>query len=292
MNIISRYILREFLKILLMALLGFVLVFLIVDFLDRIDNFLEVQIPLGRVAYYFLMSVPNVIFHMTPVSVLVAVLISLGLLARNSEIVALKAGGVSLYRLAIPVFLSAVLISLLCFFLSDMIIPRTSAQANAIWNVEVEKHQDLSSLVRRDIWFRSKGGLLNLRVYDRLKRSMKGISFYHLDDNFRLVERTEAKSARLVDDRWELHNGLVKTYMPNGQLSVRRFKRELINLPEMPDKFTQVTSSAEEMNFNELSGWVRRMEPKGTTPCATRWICTLSCLIPLSAPSWPLSGCP
>ncbi|MBW2619346.1 MAG: LPS export ABC transporter permease LptG [Deltaproteobacteria bacterium] len=300
MNIISRYILREFLKILLMTLLGFVLVFLIVDFLDRIDNFLEVQIPLSRVAYYFLMSVPSVIFHMTPVSVLVAVLISLGLLARNSEIVALKASGVSLYRLAIPIFLSAVLLSLLCFVLSDIIIPRTSAQANAIWNVEVEKQQDLSSPVHRDIWFRSESGLLNLRVYDRLKRTMNGVSFYRLNDGFRLVERTEAKSARWVNDRWEFHDGLVKTYLPDGQLSVRRFKREMINLPEMPDKFTQVTSSAEEMNFSELSDWIRRMEAEGYDPLRYEvdlhlklsfpFICAIMALIGLPIAFWKEKG--
>ncbi|MFH1090189.1 MAG: LptF/LptG family permease, partial [Pseudomonadota bacterium] len=142
MSIISRYLLREFGRILLFSLTGCVLVFLIVDFLEKIDNFMDAGIPLARVAWYFLLNIPWVFFNMAPVAVLVATLISLGILARHSEIVAFKAAGVSLFRLSLPILLASMLISVLMFVLSDTVIPKTSAGVNSIWTTEVEKRKD------------------------------------------------------------------------------------------------------------------------------------------------------
>ncbi len=68
----------------------------------------------------------------------------------------MKASGISLYRLALPLILAAVVISVLLFLLADTVMPHTSARVNEIWEGEVERRQDLNSPLRTDIWFRSR----------------------------------------------------------------------------------------------------------------------------------------
>jgi len=300
MRIISRYILSEFSRVVIFTLTSFVVVFLVVDFLEKIDNFLNVGVPLTRAGYYFLMIIPAAIFHLTPVSILVAILISLGLLARNSEIIALKANGVSLFRLAVPIVLAANLFSVLIFVLSDTVIPFSSAEANTIWKVEVEKQQEASADLHRDVWLRSGSLVLNLGLYNEATMTIERVSFYRLDEKFRLVERIEAESARWIGDAWELREGLVKNYLSDGQLKVRHFKKEAFDLPELPRTFAVTQRSAEEMSFGELAGWVRQMEAEGYDPLRYEvdlhmkvsfpFICTIMALIGLPIAFWKERG--
>ncbi len=300
MKLISRYVLTEFFRILAMTLMGLVLVFLIVDFLDRIDNFMEVHMSLGRVGYYYLMSIPAVVFQLAPVAVLIAILISLGLLARHSEIVAMKASGVSLYRVSMPLFAASIMISLLVFGLSDTVLPNTSSEVNTIWNVEVEQQRDSASPLRKDVWFRSEDGIINFKIYNQETKRARGVSLSRLTRNFRLVERIEALSGDLQDGVWVFHNGLVKTYPPNGKVFVRHFEAERIPLPDLPEEFAQVQRAADEMSFADLSNWIRRMENEGYDPLRYRvdlqlklafpFLCAIMALIGLPLALWKEKG--
>lgn len=300
MKIISRYVLREFFRVLAFTLMGLVFVFLVVDFLDRIDNFLEVHVPMARVAYYFLMSVPSVVFQLAPVAVLVSILISLGLLAQNSEVVAMKASGVSLVRLSRPIFFASLLIAGSVFFLSDTILPRSSAEVNAIWTIEVERQQDAASPIHHDVWFRKENLVLHFLRYDERARTIDGVTIYRMDKNFRLAERIEAQSALLAGGHWEFRDGLIKTYLPDGQVSVRRFEHDAIELPDMPQEFSHVQRSADEMSFAELTAWIRQMEVEGYDPqryqvdlqlkIAFPFMCVIMALIGLPIAFWKEKG--
>ena len=107
----SRYIVRQFLGIFIPILASFILLGVIVDFFDRLDILLRHNATVSAAARYFLFKIPLMITQVTPAAVVTAVLLSFGLLSRHNEIVALRAGGVSLGQTALPVIGMAVLIS-------------------------------------------------------------------------------------------------------------------------------------------------------------------------------------
>ncbi|MBW2085491.1 MAG: LPS export ABC transporter permease LptG [Deltaproteobacteria bacterium] len=300
MKVVNRYLLEEFIRTLGIILLSFVLIYLIVDFLEKIDNFLEADVPLIRVVYYYLMSIPAILFNVAPVAVLVSVMIFLGLLARHSEIVALKAGGISLYRVSIPILWMALFMSLLLFGLSETVIPYTSAQTNAIWNVEVEKRQDTSSGRYEDVWYKGEGIIYNFQVYDQPARVLEGVSLYRFDEKFVIHERIEAKEARWIDGRWLFFQGLVKRYLNDGELRLEYFDQAVFELPEMPEDFSRVTRSPDEMNFESLYRYARRVEAEGHDPVryyvdlnlkiAFPLICFVMALIGLPIAFWREKG--
>jgi lipopolysaccharide export system permease protein len=266
MKIIQRYLLTEFLRHLGLVLLTFILVFLLVDFLEKIDNFLEAGVRLPRVLYYYLLLIPSVVFNLAPVAVLVSVMITVGLMARRSELVALKASGVSLFTISLPFVLTALAVCLMLFGLSESVIPYTSVKTNAIWNVEVEKKQDASTGRYKNVWFKSGGMIGNFQVYDRPGQKLAGIGLYRFDPGFHLTERVEAKEGRMIGGRWEFDRGLVKSFEKGGRFVVQPFQQEFFDLPALPEDVSRVTRAPEEMSFEGLKAYARRVRAEGHDP--------------------------
>jgi lipopolysaccharide export system permease protein len=300
LTIISRYILSAFLRVLALTTAGFVLVYLVVDFLEKIDNFLEVGLGMDRAAYFFLLSIPSIVFYMTPVAVLVAVLISLGLKARHSEIVAFKAAGVSLFRLSRPIVIAAFGVSGAMFLLSEMVIPNTSSVVNTIWDVEVEQSGDRLENVRRNIWIKADDVIIHVNKYYRNDDRIEGVSLFRFAGDFNLENRIEAASASRTGDRWRLIDGIDKRYLSGGRIHVDHFREMAVDLPPLPDDLGLVERSADEMSSRELVQWIEHMEMGGYDPMRYRvdlqmkysfpFICVIMVLIGLPIAFWKEKG--
>ena len=300
MKIYSRYILTEFTRILGLTLTGFVLIFLIVDFMEKIDNFMEAGLPITKTFYFFLLTIPSVIFYVAPVAVLVAVLVSLGLMARSSEIVAFKASGLSLYRLSVPIALAAIGISMAMFLISDLVIPDTAARVNTIWNLEVEGDAQAASNIRRNVWLKSDKGIYYFKMYDRANLFAEGVSIFLFDDHFVLKKRIEAAAAHIKDGQWELLDGLSKDYDEAGQIEARPFAALIQPLPALPKEAGTTDRASEEMSAEELSDWIGHMESGGYDPLrylvdlqikfSFPFICAIMAIIGLPIAFWKEKG--
>jgi hypothetical protein len=102
------------------------------------------------------------------------------------------------------------------------------------------------------------GGFINDNT-----RVLIAISIYRLGQDFVLKERLEATKGVFQNGRWLVSQGLVKKNLPDGEFLVRRFDREVVELPELPKKTTQTKGTADEMSYRELDVWINRMESEG-----------------------------
>jgi lipopolysaccharide export system permease protein len=300
-RIVSRYLLWEFLKVLSSSVLVFLSVFFLIDFMDKIDNFIAAEAPAIDVVYFFLAFTPTVIYFLTPVAVLVSIMIAIGLLARNSEITACKAGGISLVRLSMPIILASILISVLSFVLQDALIPKTVALSNSIWaRVAKEKPADSALATRDNLWFRSRTDIYNIQSYDEKNRVIQGLNTYKFDPNFTLRSRLVAESARQGENGWEAANGLIKEYRPGDDIVVEKFRQAKIDFPEVPDQYAAENRPSEELSTTALKLWIERMESEGYDPIryvvdlhfkySFPFICTIMALLGLPIAFWKERG--
>ncbi len=95
MTIVDKYLAREILKSLVIVLTVVVGLYVIVEFFNKADNFMEAGLSIARLIRYLQLKLPQIIAQITPVGILLAVLIALGLMNKNNEIIALKSGGAS-----------------------------------------------------------------------------------------------------------------------------------------------------------------------------------------------------
>jgi len=205
----------------------------------------------------------------TPVAVLLSTLLSLGLLSKNSEITAMKASGIPLYRIAAPILAASAALSGVLFWGNETIIPYCNSKAERIKVVKIEKKPPRPSLKHDKLWFRGPSGeIVNINLVD-FKSELPvcyGVTFYKLDRSFRLYERVDSERMDWEGGGWVLTNGVVYGFPPEGGIRMRKFDRQAVALPEKPEDFKQVERLSEEMNLTELKGYIDRLRREGYNP--------------------------
>ncbi|MBK7551355.1 MAG: LptF/LptG family permease [Syntrophaceae bacterium] len=151
MTVLDRYVSREFLMTFGFVLLAFLCLYMLVDFFERIRMFLSNSATPGQIVAYHLYTVPSIVAMMMPACVLLATLITFGLLSRNQEIVAMKANGISLYRAALPVVAFSIAACALNFLLNEFVTPASNGgrrNTSNMWRCRRRRNGGLSSRTR------------------------------------------------------------------------------------------------------------------------------------------------
>lgn len=275
MSIISRYLSSTFLKNWALSLTAFIVLYTAIDFIEKVVDFMGKGIDFKTTVVFFLAQLPKVIVLMSPVATLVAVMITLTILARNSEVVAFKAGGVSLYRLSVPLLGCALGISLGTFFLSDLVAPRTNVVANAIWQGQVKGRLDTATAVE-DVWLKGVRQLQHLGSYDEADGTIKDATLIFTDDDMNLARRIEAKSGRFTAYHLVLNEVREKNYVVD-ELTGEKFvlyKNHpvlvLDNWPAPPPGFGRAAQNSEEMSVAQLWRSISRLTAEGFGPVRQR----------------------
>ncbi len=250
---------RHFAVVLVMV----VCIYMVVDFFENIDDFMAKDLPFSTVATFFLTKIPFVVAQITPVGVLLAVLISFGLMSKNNELIALKSSGISIYALVKPSLWLGIIFSLFLFFLSEVLVPITMDKVNRIWTEEV-RTQKLVTLREKDIWIKGNRSIMHIKYYNSKENAIYGITVNYFDDEFNLVKRIDAKKGVFQEPHWLLYEIMEqKLNREKGHYDMTLSKNKVENLEFIPDDLKHVTKKSEEMNFKELLEYIRKVEAEG-----------------------------
>ena len=263
MTILDRYILKEFIKIFALILVSLAGLYLIVDFFERIRMFLSNHASVRQMASYFLLTLPMTLSQMIPIAVLLSTLLSFGILSKNCEITAMKANGLSLYRISLPVIVTSFAICIAAFLLSEFITPYTNQRAKYVKLIEVQKREKLGSFKQNEIWYRGEKGIYNFSMFDPQTNTLKGIRIHFFDRGMNLSQRIDAKEAVWKDGRWLFGDLLVTTFNQSGVPSIERVPSRDIALSEKPSDFMAVQKDTEEMGFLELIRFTKKIGSEG-----------------------------
>ncbi len=270
MKILDRYILREFVRFLGLVLATFVILYLLIDFFEKIRMFMSNAATVRQVVSHFFYTIPMIVTQTLPAAILLASLITFGTLSRHGEITAMKAGGISLYRIAAPVVGMAAVLCGVLFLFSEYVTPKTYERAEYIRLVEVQKKQSLGSFKQNAIWYRGKDGIYNFKFFDVQKNTLRGITIHYLKEMSEITMRIDAERAEWKNDQWVFHNLLI-TRFPKGDFpQLERIQERVVAMPEKPADFQVVQKNTEEMGFFELRGYVGKLQSEGYD--ATRYI--------------------
>lgn len=263
MTILDRYISREFLKIFLLMMASFALLYLIIDFFGRIRMFLSNHATFNQISAHFAYGIPQIISHTLPVAVLLSTLLTFGMLSRHHEIVAMKSNGLSLYRISLPIFVLAGIVCILSFLFNEFITPLANQKAKYIEFVEVKKQHKTGFFKQNQLWYRSRNAIYNFAFFDSTTDTLRGITIYHFDPAFNLSVRVDAREASWKDGRWHFKDVLT-TNLPHGTFPViERVPSKVIDLPEKPVDFKIVQKDTDEMGYLELRTYIGKLIAEG-----------------------------
>jgi LPS export ABC transporter permease LptG/LPS export ABC transporter permease LptF len=272
-RILDEYILREFVGMFLLVLAGFVLLMIVFTFFDLIGDILRNHIALGIVGEYLLNLTPSMLYQIAPLAVLIAALVTFAVLNRNSEIIAMKATGISLYRLVIPIVSIAACLAVSLFLFDQYYLPQANRRQEALRNV-IKGRPPQTYLHPEQKWiFGPKpmpgepGSIYYYEFFDRDSNEFANLSVFEFDPStFELTRRIFAKRVAWDADSgtWRFENGWVRDIRGANVTTYRTFLET--SFPELhpgPDYFKKEDLQSQEMNFGQLDRYIRDLRQSG-----------------------------
>ena len=262
--IIDRYLVKEYVVFLgIGALVGAVL-YIVVDLLQTLDRFLRIKPPLLLILQHFAYNMPGELYKGLPLIVLIATVFLFLSLTRQRELDALKAAGISLYRVSLPVLVTAFVISLLSVLFQEAVLPELSTKAEEVDRVKIRGMLPRHLQRQSQIWYRSSDTrFLRMALLAPVERSMEGLLVLEVDRDFRLLSRLEARTARWTPDGWELSSGVIRRIDRESRVRSETFTSRLVVMPEHIDDFTQVQKPVDTLSFLELRAFVTKLRESG-----------------------------
>jgi lipopolysaccharide export system permease protein len=273
MNIITRYLAREFIKNFFLGLGAFSVIYLIVEFFERINAFLYNRAPLPMMAAYFLNKIPSILFQIAPASVLLASLVTLSLMSKHNEIMAMKAGGISLRRIALPILGVVAIIYFILLGMNEFIVPAANQNVRTLMVLIIDKKNPVAAFKQSQIWIHSHQAIYNIQLYHPERDILEGITFYRFGPDFSLRERVDARSARWKEGRWVFSEASVTQFGADGFPVRKQYAELVLPLPETPSDFRIAEKNPDEMNYRGLRDYVRKIEHDGYD--ASRYRCAM-----------------
>ncbi len=263
-GIASRYVASVWLRMLLLCQGGFIAIYLVLDLMDKIGRFMKAGASTVSVIQFFVFKMPEMIGQTMPFAVLMATLLALGQLSRNSELTALRSCGMGIPRIVAPILFLSLACSLLMLFNSEFLIPRSYERMEHIEKVVIKK-QGIDTVFRlNNIWFRSNNLILQAKVFDPLTVKLKGIVVWELSPRMEPLRRMDAVSAYADPPGWVLEKVSTRNFVAAPVLS----KAEKVGIPMAlkVDDLRVLDNNADNYSFRKLRSYARSIERGGYNP--------------------------
>ena len=241
-GVLDRYIGGLYLRMLGLALASTYLIFSLVELKGLIDAVVERKQPVSLVFDYFKFFMPGALVFTLPFAAMISAVLAVTLLARNGELTALKASGMSIRRVCLPIIVLTVLLCGSLHLVQDRIAPETNRKAQAVKDRIQGRNPRSYGWAPGGRWtFGSDGRLYHYRLFDPQTLRFQGLSVFRVNlAAARVTEQWFCVSAQWNGTSWSAEKGWYRTFPEAGSAgSYRRFEREDIGAFDKPDSFTQ-----------------------------------------------------
>jgi LPS export ABC transporter permease LptG/LPS export ABC transporter permease LptF len=271
-RILDKYIVKEFFGSFMLVMANFVVLILVFTVFDLLKDILSHDIGWSTVGEYLVNLTPSMIYQITPLAVLIAVLVTFGLLNRNSEIIAMKASGISLYRLMVPILSIAAILSLSLFLFDQYYLPQANRKQEALRNI-IKGKPPQTVLHPEQNWIFGQphpgepDRIFYYQFFDPGRKEFANLSLFEFDPStFELTRRIFAARAVWNPDTasWSFLNGWQRDIDGANVSEYREFlKTSFAEIHESPGYFRKEKLQSQEMNFGQLNRYIGDLSQSG-----------------------------
>ncbi len=266
-TILDDYVLRGFALYFAMIVAAFLMLLLVFTLFELLGDILRNQISPLTVGEYLLNVVPYFLYNTTPLSMLLAVLVTFGLLQRSNEITAIKATGISLYRIIVPVLLASTMVAGVLFLSDQLYLPYTNKRQDALRNRIKGKPAQTYLRPDRKWIFGQHYDIYYYQFFDPDRDVFGGVSVFQFDPHtFQITHRITADRAHWSSPmgRWVYEQGWERSMIGPAIESYRQFDAATYpELAETPGYFKKEIKQSSEMSYEELGRYIHDLEQSG-----------------------------
>ena len=267
-TILDDYVLRDFLLYLFMIGGAFVTLLLVFTLFELLSDILRNGISALVVGEYLLNVTPYFLYYpIAPMSMLLAVLVTFGLLQRSNEITAIKATGISLYRIVVPVIVASAVVAGVLFMSDQFYLPYTNKRQDELRSRIKGKPPQTYLRPDRKWIFGQHSDIYYYQLFDPDRDAFGGIKVFEFDPKtFKITHRITAERASWSEpmNRWVYEQGWERSLNDAAIVGYRKFDAATFpELAEAPAYFKKEVKQSQEMNYEELRRYIRDLEQSG-----------------------------
>jgi LPS export ABC transporter permease LptF/LPS export ABC transporter permease LptG len=286
-RLMDLYLLRRFFFHFALLMAAFIFLFEAFTFFELLDDIARHRVPFLIVVDYFRYLTPYLIYNLAPLAALVAVLVTLGVMSKNNEIVACKASGISLYRLSVPLLFAGLALASSMIMLDETYLPYANQRQDALRNQIKGRPPQTYTQPQRWI-FGENAKIYNYDLFDPAQNLFGGLSVIEIDPiTFQMRRRVFATRATWSDSQkvWVLEGGWVRDFSDGAITRFDRFPvTSLPELSEPPSYFHREVRQASQMSLGTLRRYIDELHKAGfdVATLTVQWHVKLA--FPLIAP--------
>ncbi len=259
-QLLDKYIISSFLRKLFNILSVFVVIFLIVDIIDHIDKILDYDITLYQISTLYIYSIPQYINIGFPMAMLIATVMTFTVLQKNNELTALKASGVSVYRLTIPFIIMGILFSASMFYFENIVVTKSSTlksdlEKNLFQKRKKQRYRNDNIIIQLN-----KKDIISMEKFDHRTKIAKNISIQSFDNNS-MLSRLDAKEMRWEDGLWNASEIIYRSFNSDSTFRSKSDSSLYINLTAID--LIELNTKPSEMNYWALLDFIEKLNDNG-----------------------------
>ena len=273
MTILDRYILREVSRTIFIALIAFVAIFISLDMVEYVDDFVDNDVGAFTVIKYYLFQIPEIFTLTLPIAVLISCLFTVGQMSRHYELIAIRASGIRFARTMVPLLMAGFVASIVSMGVSELVQPAANSKVKSIKANEIKKSsRGNQPRMRNNISYRGQEGHFYFSPqYDTRLDVMKNV-VVEKSVGGDLVYRLNASKAAWRESSWVFTEAYVRWFSENGEVAREEYITEgtLPGVSDHPRNIIQEQRQPEEMGYRELSDLAARIVESGGDPMRYR----------------------
>jgi LPS export ABC transporter permease LptG len=268
-SILDRYVTTMYVRVFLLCALGLLALFYISTFIDRSDKVFKGAATWGMMGAYLTYLLPQYVYYVLPMAVLLASLVTIGVLTKNSELIVMKACGISLYRIAVPMLCAALLAGGTLFALEQTVLGDWNRRADAIKRVMNGVAPETLDMLTRQWIVGSRGEIYHYDYFDPSTNALRGLDVFEFSDGMRaLTRRSHATVAQFAPDaahpaNWRAEQLWSRDLLPSGD--TRRYWTEPVGALQLetPSYFGTRQPEPEFMSYSQLETYINQLKTSG-----------------------------
>ncbi len=263
MSLLTRYLVKEFLRLFTLCVTGGTVLYMVIDLFDRITIFIRNGADFMWVTLFLFYKIPLIIYQILPAAMLLSVLLTLGIMSRHNEIIALRTSGIPVLRIAYPFICIAMGVSIGTFFFNEYVVSPAYSKHEYMSRSLVEGKIPYKWWVGGKYWFKAQEGIYEIKAFQPVTEELYDITFFEIERPFRLARRIDAEKGKWQDPNWIFDNVEIRTFRDGMVVETEQVERKILPLDESPRDFQSLAQYTEELPYGQLRETIREIESEG-----------------------------
>lgn len=260
---IDKYIIYQFVKNFLFAILCFILIFILVDLFEYLDKFIDNKLGFDKVVSYYFYFIPEILMLITPIAVLLSTLFTVGRMMNFNEIVAVKNAGVSLFRFMLPFLACGLVITSLSMYFNNWVVSEANKKKFAFERNYLGINKQVQGFNK--LYFQDSGNrVILIEQFNEIQMEGNRVSIliFNPDTLTSLMKRIDASKLKWENNTWVVENAVERDIKPEGETLTRYDTIPISNIEGVkklnisPEQIIKKQLKPDEMNYGEIRDFI------------------------------------